>query len=64
MPAYDDLHDETRICRDCGGTFLFTTGEQVYFRAKALSPPRRCPNCRKRRKETLVPDREAWHGLD
>lgn len=45
------------ICCDCGAPFTFSIGEQLYFKSKQLSQPRRCPECRLKRKLTLVPDR-------
>jgi hypothetical protein len=47
------------ICLDCGKTFVFSAGEQTFFASKALSPPKRCPACRKQRKLTIVPDRDS-----
>jgi DNA-directed RNA polymerase subunit RPC12/RpoP len=47
-------------CVECGRNFTFTRGEQIYFASKGLSTPRRCPECRLKRKLTLVP--EVKHG--
>jgi len=41
-------------CVDCGFEFLFSAGEQQFFESKGLSPPKRCPKCRLRRRLTLV----------
>jgi hypothetical protein len=43
-------------CFDCEKTFVFSVGEQAFFASKALSPPKRCPACRKQRKLTIVAD--------
>jgi rubrerythrin len=48
--------DKNLVCKDCGTVFNFTIGEQAYYLAKMLSTPRRCPACRKRRRDTIVPD--------
>jgi hypothetical protein len=48
--------DKIIKCSDCGVSFVFTSGEQAYFYSKGLSEPKRCPECRKRRKETIVPE--------
>ncbi|MBU6453049.1 MAG: zinc-ribbon domain containing protein [Cyanobacteria bacterium REEB67] len=41
------LEDRSLVCRDCQGEFLFTVGEQQFYREKGLiNVPRRCPNCR------------------
>lgn len=44
-------------CVDCGSTFDFAPGEQAYFKSKQLSDPKRCPECRKYRRESIVKDR-------
>jgi len=38
-------------CIDCGKSFIFTEGEQEYFKKRELYPPKRCYFCRKKRKE-------------
>ena len=48
------LKSKTLRCVDCGMDFIFTVGEQRYFLSKGLSVPKRCPQCRLRRKLTLV----------
>ena len=53
------FHDKTLICVDCGREFLFSTGEQLYYWSKGLIEPKHCPDCRLKRKITLVPEREA-----
>ena len=52
--------DVILTCFDCKGTFVFSAGEQAFFASKALSPPKRCPNCRRQRKQTIVPDVNSW----
>lgn len=44
------------ICCDCEQAFGFSAGEQQFFRSKGLSSPKRCPQCRLKRKLTLVPE--------
>ena len=48
------LKDRRILCLDCGAIFIFTVGEQRYFLSKGLSEPKRCPQCRLKRKVTLV----------
>jgi len=39
--------DKTLTCRDCGKTFVFTVGEQEFYRSRGLQhEPSRCPECR------------------
>src|SRR5215210_516670 len=43
--------DKPLTCRDCGTSFLFTTGEQEFFAQKGFTnEPSRCPECRATRK--------------
>jgi len=55
-----DFQDMALVCCDCHAEFVFTRGEQRFFWEKNLvSPPRRCPTCRKRRKATIAHYREV-----
>jgi hypothetical protein len=36
---------------DCSSTFLFEVGEQKFFKMRGLTPPKRCPPCRSKRKK-------------
>ncbi len=45
------MEDKTLVCKDCGSEFVFTKGEQEFFKEKGFeNEPVRCPNCRKARK--------------
>lgn len=55
--------DKILSCVDCGAQFLFSTGEQRYFLSKGLSTPKRCSLCRKKRRDTLVPDEGKLKGV-
>ena len=46
-----DFKDETITCVDCLRDFVWTLGEQLYYRDRKLSPPRRCPQCRELRRK-------------
>lgn len=41
-----DTSDIKLVCRECGKPFLFTEGEQEFYRHKSLNTPSRCPECR------------------
>lgn len=44
--------DKTLICQDCGNEFTFTAAEQDFYQQKEFTnEPKRCPNCRKIKKE-------------
>jgi CxxC-x17-CxxC domain-containing protein len=46
-------------CRDCGSSFVFTSGEQEFYATKGLQhDPVRCPSCRQTRKLLRPEDRE------
>ena len=42
--------DTTLTCRDCGQTFVFTSGEQDFYASRGFSEPSRCADCRAARK--------------
>ena len=38
--------DKEINCKDCGGPFVFTAGEQEFYAQKGLqNEPARCPRC-------------------
>lgn len=44
--------DKNLTCRDCGSEFVFTEGEQQFYKEKGFdNDPVRCAACRKARKE-------------
>ena len=40
-----------KTCRDCGKVFEITRAERIFFESHNMVPPKRCPACRKVRKE-------------
>ncbi|MEG1706469.1 MAG: zinc-ribbon domain-containing protein [Clostridia bacterium] len=45
------MEDKTLVCKDCGKDFVFTAGEQEFYKTKGFeNEPVRCPECRKARK--------------
>ena len=45
------MTDKTLKCKDCGKDFVFTAGEQEFYKEKGFTnEPVRCPECRKARK--------------
>lgn len=48
----DRMPDKTLTCKDCGKEFVFTEGEQAFYKEKGLeNEPQRCPDCRRARKQ-------------
>lgn len=47
-----EFEDKTIVCKDCGKEFIFSAGEQAFFKEKGLdNEPKRCKECRNKRKE-------------
>ena len=45
------MEDKTLVCKDCGAEFVFTVGEQEFYKEKCFeNEPVRCPECRRARK--------------
>ena len=45
------MEDKKVICKDCGCEFIFTVGEQEFYKEKGFeNEPQRCPECRAERK--------------
>jgi len=45
------MADKTLTCKDCGAEFIFTEGEQAFYKEKGFeNEPQRCPECRRARK--------------
>ena len=46
------MEDKTITCKDCGNDFVFSVGEQEFFKEKGFdTDPVRCLDCRKKRKQ-------------
>ena len=46
------MADKTLVCSDCGKEFIFTEGEQEFYKEKGFeNEPKKCPDCRKARKQ-------------
>ena len=46
------MPDKTIVCKDCHKEFVFTEGEQEFYKEKGFeNEPQRCPECRKARKQ-------------
>lgn len=52
------MEDRKIICKDCGNEFVFTAGEQEFFKEKGFeNDPVRCPDCRRARKSEKMNNR-------
>lgn len=51
------MPDKTLTCKDCGNQFVFTEGEQEFYKEKGFeNEPQRCPDCRRARKQQRRPN--------
>ena len=51
--------DQTLTCVDCGKQFVWTAGEQDFYKAKGFdNPPSRCPEDRAKRKAERMSNRQ------
>ena len=47
------MEDKKIICKDCGKEFVFTVGEQEFYKEKGFeNDPVRCPDCRRAKKSS------------
>lgn len=54
------MEDKTLVCQDCGKEFVFTAGEQEFYKAKGFdNEPKRCKECREKRKAARRSREEA-----
>lgn len=54
------FHDKVLQCKDCEQDFFFTAGEQDFYAQKGLvNEPRRCPDCRNKRKQRAMEEGRA-----
>ena len=50
------MEDKVIVCQDCGQEFVFTVGEQEFYKAKGFdNEPKRCKACREKRKAQRKP---------
>ena len=51
----DDLEEQTILCIDCNTNFIWSIGEQTFYRDKGLkNPPKRCKECKQAKNERLA----------
>lgn len=57
----DSYLNEIFSCVDCSKNYNITKNELLFYRKENLPLPRKCPNCRYKRRFDLRPKRELWH---
>ena len=51
IEASEEFQDETLICKECGKEFVFTAGEQAFYKEKGFqNKPKTCKACRDAKK--------------
>jgi hypothetical protein len=75
MPTESDLPPVeigvNKVCVECDATFVFTNGEDYYYKKRGLDAPKRCKKCRELRKreggsfgsKVVIVDSDADHLL-
>ena len=52
------MADKTLTCKDCGKEFVYTEGEQAFYKEKGFeNEPQRCADCRRAKKQQRNNDR-------
>ena len=57
------FQEKSLQCCDCGISFTFTAGEQEFYQSKGFTnEPRRCPSCRRVKKEQRISSGNYSHN--
>ena len=60
----EEFQDETLTCRECGKEFVFTAGEQAFYKEKGfMNKPKVCKPCRDARKNAGKAPREYFEAV-
>lgn len=55
LASESEFEDKNILCIDCNTDFVWSVGEQVFFRDKQLqNPPKRCKDCKQAKNERLA----------
>lgn len=55
------MQDEKLTCKDCGKEFLFTVGEQEFYKKNDFqNKPQRCKECRAKKKAAFNNKRNSF----
>ena len=57
----DSYLSEVFVCTTCSKNYNITQNELLFYRKENVPFPRRCPNCRYKRRFDLRPPRKLWH---
>jgi hypothetical protein len=57
------MPDKTITCTECGNEFNFSAEEQDFYNERGFQEPKRCKDCRERRKRQRS-DQGGGHGYN
>ena len=61
VEANEEFVDETLTCKECGNEFVFTAGEQRFYKEKGfMNKPKSCKACRDAKKNAGKAPREYF----
>ncbi len=61
MENEEEFVDETLVCKECGNEFVFTAGEQRFYKEKGfMNKPKSCKACRDAKKNAGRAPREYF----
>ena len=61
VKVVEEFVDETLVCKECGNEFVFTAGEQAFYKEKGfLNKPKSCKACRDAKKNAGKPERQYF----
>lgn len=64
VKATAEFTDETLVCVECGNEFVFTAGEQAFYKEKGYqNKPKRCRNCRNAKKNAGKKERTYYYAV-
>ncbi len=54
------MADKTIKCKTCGADFVFTEGEQEFYKEKNLNDPQSCADCRRAKKQARFDNKNSF----
>ncbi len=59
-----EFTDETLVCVECGKEFVFSAGEQAFYKEKGyMNTPKRCRECRNAKKNGTGTERKYYYAV-
>jgi len=59
----DSFLKEVFVCINCSKNYNLTANELLFYRKEKIPLPRKCPNCRYKRRFDMRPLRKLWHRV-